>query len=209
MDIIRQLNWRYATKAFDNDKIISQSKIDILIEAFNLTASSYGLQPYKLVLVKNKKLQEDLVEYSMNQKQIAQASHVLIFCIETTVNKSYIVDYFERIKTLRGTPDDILNSFRTFMIDEFESMSQKDIYNWAKNQAYLAMGNLLTICALHEIDACPMEGFIPEKYDALLGLEAKGIQSVLVLPIGYRSKNDTFADFKKVRKPLNEVIITL
>lgn len=209
MDIIKQLEWRYATKAFDANKIIPQDKIDHITEAFNLTASSYGLQPYKLVVLKDKELQQRLVEHSMNQKQVEQASHVLVFCIETNVDKAYIVDYFERVKAIRGTADEILDGFRSFMIKEFEGMSKTELYNWARNQAYLAMGNLLTVCALHNIDACPMEGFLPDKYDEILNLTDKGLQSVLVMPIGYRSEDDMFAGFKKVRKPLNDVIITL
>lgn len=209
MNSIKQLQWRYATKKFDDKKVIPQSEIDILKNAFNLTATSYGLQPYKLVILKNKKLQQHLVTHSMNQQQVAQASHVLVFCIENNIDKHYIVNYFERVKATRGTPDKILEGFRGFMINEFEAMSAEKKYNWAKNQAYLAMGNLLTICAMHKIDACPMEGFVSEKYDEVLQLKEKGLQSVLVMPIGYRSENDEFADFKKVRKKVDDIIITI
>jgi nitroreductase/dihydropteridine reductase len=209
MNIIEKLQWRYATKKFDSNLYLNNEKLDILKEAFNLTATSYGLQPIKLVIVKNKELQSCLVEHSMNQEQVEQASHVLVFCIEANIDKDYIETYFKRVRTIRNTPEEILNPFKNFLLDDFKGMSQTTIENWAINQAYLAMGNLLTVCAIEDIDACPMEGFNPKKYNELLQLEKKGLNSVLVMPIGYRAKDDMFADLKKVRKDVNESIYEL
>lgn len=209
MDIIKQLQWRYATKKFDANKYVSDEKLEIIKTAFNLTATSYGLQPIKLIILKNKKLQFELVACSMNQEQVKQASHVLVFCIETTIDKEYIETYFNRVKTIRKTPDKILNSFRKFLIDDFTIKHEKEIYDWATKQAYLAMGNLLTVCAIESIDACPMEGFSPEEYDTLLDLKNKGLTSVLVMPIGYRAEDDFFADLKKIRKTVSESTLEL
>ena len=209
MDIIKKLQWRYATKKFDVNKILGKEKIDTLTEAFNLTATSFGLQPLKLIVLKDKKKQVELVKYSMNQEQVAQASHILIFCIDTTIDKNYIEDYFKRIKAIRNTADDILKPFKEYLIDDFEKQTQNDIEDWATKQAYLAMGNLLTVCAIEEIDSCPMEGFAPAKYDEIFKLKEKGLKSVLVMPIGYRAEDDMFADFKKVRKDVNESVLNL
>ena len=209
MNIIDKLQWRYATKSFDAAKLITEDKLNTIYEAFNLTATSYGLQPLKLVVLSDKSLQNDLVAASMNQQQVAQASHVLVFCIETTVDKAYIENYFERIKSIRNTPDSILAGFRDFLINDFEGKTEDAIALWATKQAYLTMGNLMTVCAVEGIDACPMEGFEPAKYDAILDLKNKGLQSVLVMPIGYRAEDDMFAGFKKVRKPLGESVIVL
>ncbi len=209
MNIIEKLQWRYATKKFDVNTSISQEKLNIIKEAFNLTATSYGLQPVKLVIIKNKALQEQLVAPSMNQSQVAQASHVLVFCTETKIDTAYIENYFDRIKAIRNTPDEVLNPFKNFLIDDFKGKSETDIKIWAVKQAYLAMGNLLTVCAIEDIDACPMEGFSPKAYDEILDLGSKGLQSVLVLPIGYRAADDMFADFKKVRKDINEVVFEM
>lgn len=209
MKIIEQLNWRYATKKFDENKQLSTQDIQQLKEAFNLTATSYGLQPIKLVILSNKGLQKELVEHSMYQSQVEQASHVLVFCIETKIDSEYIETYFKRIKAIRKTPDAIINPFKQFLIEDFGKKSQEDIEAWAVKQAYLAMGNLLTVCALRKIDACPMEGFIADKYDAILDLNSKNLKSVLIMPIGIRAEDDMFADFKKVRKPLLESIIEL
>ena len=209
MSVIKKLQWRYATKSFNPEERISEQKLQIIKESFNLTATSYGLQPIKLVILSDKKLQADLIPYTMNQKQIAEASHILVFCIETVVDEEFVLEYFNRVHTIRNTPKSILKPFQDFLISDFEKKPQELIEDWAVNQAYLAMGNILTVCAIEEIDSCPMEGFDPLKYDEILGLKKRGLKSVLLLPIGYRADDDMFADFKKVRKPLEHSIITL
>ena len=110
---------------------------------------------------------------------------------------------------MRGTSDEILDPFKNALVDDFAKKESAEIKEWAKNQAYLAMGNLLTICAMERIDACPMEGFVPSEYDRLLDLTAKGLNSVLVLPVGYRSEDDMFSGFKKVRRKMNDSIIDI
>lgn len=209
MDIIESLKWRYATKKFDSNKQIASHKINIIKEAFNLTATSYGLQPIKLLIIEDKALQKKLVPISMGQNQVEQASHVLVFCIDKTIDSAYINDYFDRVKTIRNTPDDILKPFENYLIKDFNSKAQETIENWATKQAYLAMGNLLTVCALEGLDACPMEGFSPHDYDTILDLKDKNLKSVLVMPIGFRAEDDMFAGFKKVRKALSESVIEL
>lgn len=209
MNIIEKLQWRYATKKFDANAYISQEKLNIIKEAFNLTATSYGLQPVKLVIIKDKDLQKRLVKHSMNQQQVAQASHVLVFCIETTIDKDYIEAYFNRIKGIRNTPDEILKPFKEFLIEDFKDKPKQSIEEWAIKQVYLAMGNLLTVCAVESVDACPMEGFSPKNYDEVLELTEKGMQSVLIMPIGFRAKDDIFSDFKKVRKNISESVFEL
>ncbi|WP_074410189.1 MULTISPECIES: NAD(P)H-dependent oxidoreductase [Aquimarina] len=209
MDIIESLHWRYATKKFDTKQIVSQEKIDTLTEAFNLTATSYGLQPLKLVVIKNKDLQKELTSHSWNQQQVADASHVLVFCIEKTIGEQYISKYFDTVKEIRDTPEEILKPFKEQLVDSFTYKSPEEISNWAAKQAYLALGNILTVCAIEKIDSCPMEGFIPEKYDELLNLNDLGLTSVLVLPIGYRAEDDMFSELKKVRRPITDTIITI
>lgn len=209
MNIIDSLKWRYATKKFDDTKYISDAKIEVLKQAFNLTATSYGLQPVKLVVIKNKTLQQELVQHSMNKQQVAQASHILVFCTVDTIDEAYVKSYFKRIKDIRNTPDEILNPFKEFLIEDFNAKAVDDIQLWATKQAYLAMGNLLTICAVEEIDACPMEGFEPKVYDEILDLKAKGLSSVLVMPVGYRADDDLFSTLKKVRKEIVDSVIEL
>lgn len=203
------LKWRYATKKFDDTKLLSNQKIEVIKEAFNLTATSYGLQPVKLVIFSDKELQSKLVKHTMNQGQVGQASHVLVFCIALDIDPDYITNYFNRVKEIRNTPDEILKPFQNFLMNDFEQMSQKQIENWAIKQAYLTIGNLLTVCALENIDACPMEGFSPDKYDEILKLNQLNLKSVLVMPIGYRAEDDMFAEFKKVRKEIANSVIEI
>ncbi|MBQ4821306.1 NAD(P)H-dependent oxidoreductase [Aquimarina sp. MMG016] len=209
MNIIESLRWRYATKKFDNTKILPQEKIDTLTEAFNLTATSYGLQPLKLIVLKDKNIQQELVEHSWNQQQVADASHLLIFCIENVIGEEYIVKHFNNVKATRNTSEEILKPFREQLVDSFKNKPEEEISNWAAKQAYLALGNLLTVCATEKIDACPMEGFIPAKYDKILKLDKLGLTSVLVLPVGFRAKDDMFAELKKVRRPISDTVIEL
>jgi nitroreductase len=207
--IIEDLKWRYAVKRFDEERLLPVEKVDILKEAFNLTATSYGLQPIKLVVLSNKNLQQQLVPHSYAQPQVGQASHLLILCVETHVDGAYIDSYFDRVKQIRGTSDELLDPFKEALVEDFSNKEPVEILEWSKKQAYLALGNLLTICALERIDSCPMEGFIPEEYDRILNLPSKGLNSVLVLPVGYRAEDDEFSDFKKVRRRMTDSIIDM
>lgn len=203
MDIIEKLKWRYATKKFDQDRIIPQDKIERLKEAFNLTATSYGMQPVTLLVLKDKELQQRLIKHSFDQQQVGQASHLLVFCV-SDINEKTITAYFDRVKATRNTPEDVLLPFKEYLVDSFSKKRTEDIFNYSTKQAYLALGNMLTVCAIEGIDACPMEGFEPEAYDKALRLKQRGLQSVLVMPIGYRAEDDMFANFKKVRKTVAE-----
>jgi len=209
MSIIKNLEWRYATKKFDATKLLSDLQINTLKKAFNLTATSYGLQPIKMVVVHNKKLQQELVKYSWNQQQIAQASHVLVLCIQKNISNEDIESYFSLVKKIRNTPDKILNPFKEYLKNDMDTKSEVDLHSWMTNQAYIALGNLMTVAASENIDSCPMEGFIPEKYDAILKLDNYNLKSVLVLPVGFRAEDDFMKDLKKVRKHTSEVIIEI
>ena len=206
---IQNLQWRYAVKKFNGNKILPEEKVDLLKQAFNLTATSYGLQPITLLVIKNKMLQQELVAHSFEQQQVAQASHVLVICAQKTIDSQYIHRYFKKIRNVRGTSEEILNPFKEALVEDFSNKNVEEIKKWAINQAYLAMGNLLTICAMEKIDSCPMEGFVPSAYDEILKLDAMGLASVLVLPVGYRSEDDMFSDFKKVRKDLEDSVIEI
>lgn len=206
MDILEDLQWRYAVKKFDKNKTLTKVQVDVLKQAFNLTATSYGLQPVKLLIINDKKIQKELVAHSWNQPQVLEASHILVFCIPKNYTKDQVTSYFSLVKKIRNTPDEILNPFKDFLSGEIDKKTQVDLYQWNKNQAYLAMGNLLTVCASEKIDSCPMEGFVPEKYDEVLKLADQNLTSVLVMPVGFRAEDDYMKDLKKVRKPVEEVI---
>lgn len=206
---IKQLKWRYATKRFDRTKILSEEKIDVLKQTFNLTATSYGLQPLKLIIIKDAKLKEQLLPLTYNQVQVRDASHVLLLCIEKNIDSQFIKEHFKNVEGKRNTPRDILDPFEKALIENFSDKESTDIRNWMVNQLYLTLGALLTVCAFENIDACPIEGFEPKNYDSLLGLEEKSLESVIVLPVGYRDENDFFGTLKKVRRGVDELVIEM
>lgn len=209
MDIIKHLEWRYATKKFDKTKTLSKSKLDILKKAFNLTATSFGLQTISLVVVENIALRTLLVEHSFKQSQVLDASHLLVICINETIIDKDVHDYFDNIKLKRNTPEHILSPYRLDLVKTMGKMSKEEQQQWSINQAYIALGNLMTVCAIESIDSCPMEGFLSHKYDEVLNLGDKGLKSVLLLPVGYRAEDDMFASFEKVRKNTEDTVFEL
>ena len=209
MDTIDSLKWRYATKKFDINKQLTKTQINILKEAFNLTATSYGLQPISLVIVDNKEIQKKLVEHSWKQEQVAQASHLLVLCVPKEYNKNEVENYFKLVKEIRNTPDEVINPFKEFLLDDISKKTQEELFLWNKNQVYLAMGNLLTVCAIEQIDSCPMEGFVSDKYDEILDLENRNLTSVLVLPVGFRADDCYMKDLAKVRKKRQDCVIEI
>ena len=205
--IIEALNWRYATKKFDTNKLVSEEKIAILKDAFRLTATSFGLQPLRLIIIQNKALQEKLVAASFNQKQVVEASHLLIIAIEKNYAATIVAEHFDLEMAIRGTKAAILAPFKKYLTASFNSKNEAELKRFASNQAYIVLGNLMTACALEKLDACPMEGFDAKQYDSILDLSAKNLEAVLLLPVGYRAVDDENASRKKVRKSLDELIL--
>lgn len=203
---IENLKWRYATKNFDPNAPLDDRKLQLLVEAFNLTATSYGLQPCRLVVVQNKILQEKMLPLTYGQRQVFQAPVVLVLCT-VAVDDAYVRKYFDLVEKIRSTSREILEPFQKQLEQKFTAMQREEVDSWAKNQAYISLGNLMTVCAQERIDSCPMEGFIPEKVDELLDLNAKGLKSVLLMPVGHRATDDMFASLEKVRLPLQDSVI--
>lgn len=208
-DTIQKLQWRYATKRFDPSKKLSEEKLNILKETFNLTATSYGLQPIKMVVISNQEIKEQLRSFTYNQLQIRDASHILVLCVETQIDSDFILDHFKRVEDTRNTAREILRPFEENLVRVFSQKESYEIRQWMVNQLYLTLGALLTVCAIEKIDACPMEGFEPEKYDSLLKLSEQGLASVIVLPVGYRDESDFFIKLQKVRRGVDELIIEI
>jgi nitroreductase len=208
MNSIENLQWRYATKKFDPNGKLTASQMQLLEQAFNLTATSYGLQPCRMVIVQNKILQEKMMPMAYGQRQVLDAAAVLVICI-TDVDGDYITDYFDRVVEQRNTDRAILDPFEKQLQQKFGAMDVDQIKAWATNQAYITLGTLLTVCAQHQIDSCPMEGFIPENVDELLELRQQGLQSVLLLPVGKRAADDPFASMAKVRLATAQAIRTI
>ncbi|TVZ59985.1 nitroreductase [Flavobacteriaceae bacterium MAR_2010_105] len=209
MDIINHLQWRYATKKFDAEKLLSAKKMDTLKKAFNLTATSFGLQTISMVIISDKAMREPLLQHSYYQKQVVDASHLLMICIQENITDTDVDLLFDNTKSIRKTPEHILAPYRKDLKQLMKEMTIAERQEWSVKQAYIALGNLMTVCAVEGIDSCPMEGFSSDDFDRIFNLKEKNLKSVLLLPVGYRSEDDMFADFKKVRKHITQSIIEL
>lgn len=208
-DIIESLKWRYACKKFDENKKLDKVQIDTLFNSFNLTATSFGLQPLKMLVIKGEELKSKLLPHAYFQPQITTCSHLLIICIDTAFDEHSIDAYFDLEKEIRGTSEDIIGKFRNQLKTIYKNKDRAQIDTSAIYQAYISIGTLMTVCAEMRIDSCPMEGFNPVKFDDILGLEERNLRSVLLLPVGYRAEDDIMSSMKKVRKPLDQVIIEI
>lgn len=198
-NILESLNWRYATKKFDETKKLSAEQIETISEILRLTPSSFGLQPWKFIIVENQKIKESLVVHSYGQTQVAQASHVVVLCRPNTLDASLVENYIADTIGATGAPAEALQGYKDMMLGFVTNMPQAAMEVWAEKQVYIALGNIMTALAILEIDACPMEGFSKTDYDRVLKLNEIGLSSVVVLPIGYRSSDDHAAARPKVR----------
>jgi nitroreductase len=209
MNTIDQLKWRYATKKFDTSRVLSEEKINILKQAFNLTATSLGLQTISLLVIKNKEIREALVPLSYNQKQVVDASHLLVICIQDNITDADVDTHFDNVKVIRETPETVLEPFKKNLKSTMEGKTVEERQEWSIKQAYIAFGKIMTVSAMEHIDSCPMEGFSPQAYDDVLKLNEKNLKSVLLLPVGFRAEDDMFSSMKKVRKQLNNAVIEI
>lgn len=208
-NIIESLEWRYACKKFDGTKKLSQDQLMILKSTFNLTATSFGLQPLRMLVIKGDELKNQLLPHAYFQQQVTTCSHLLVICIDTSLDENHIDSYFELEKSIRGTSEEIIEKFRNQLKSIFKNKSREEIDGSSINQAYINIGALMTVCAEQGIDSCPMEGFNPAKFDEVLNLEGKNLKSVLLLPVGFRAEDDIMSGMKKVRKPLEHVIMDI
>lgn len=209
MDILQKLEWRYAVKKFDAARKLSAAQLDRIIAATRLSASSYGLQPYKILVVENPAVREQLRKASWNQTQITDASHLVVFARYNDLQESHIDDYTKNIAATRNINPEDLAGFAGVMKGTVNRLDSNDAAVWTSKQAYLALGTLLTAAAAEDIDACPMEGFDAAQYDEILGLKDKGLATVVIAAIGFRADDDAMQHAKKVRKPMDELVETI
>lgn len=202
-------NWRYATKKFNATKKISDSDLDILKEAIRLTSSSYGLQPYKILIIENSETRAKLQPASWGQSQITEASHLIVFANFTKIDSGDIDEYFKNICETRNMTIEPLLGYKDFMTDAINKKSSEEINIWNQKQTYLALANLMNAAADLKIDTCPMEGFDPVRYNEILGLDKLNLNAALVATIGYRSEDDATQYYKKVRKSDQDLFITI
>ena len=200
IQLLEALNWRYATKQFDAIKTIPTATFAALEESLVLSASSFGLQPYRFLVINDKAMREKLLPHTWGQRQVVDASHFVVFAGRTTMSEKEIDAFLQLTADTRGTPVEALKGYRGMMTGMLLADSFKPkVPHWAALQAYIALGNLLTSAAVLGVDACPIEGFVPAEYDKLLGLPEQGFGSVVCCALGYRAATDKYATAKKVR----------
>jgi len=203
--IIDDLNWRYATKRFDAEKKLSDEQLSFLKESIRLSASSYGMQAYKVLIVENPETRLKLMEASFGQRPIVDASHLFVFCAYTKVLEKDVQKYMDLIKLTRGTHLDDLVPFQKGILSSVNKLTDSSLVEWTSKQTYIALGQLLHTCASMRIDALPMEGFKAKEFNKILDIDAQHLTATLACPVGYRHDQDTAQFRKKVRKPIQDL----
>lgn len=206
MNIIESLNWRYATKEFDSSKKVSKENLEVITESLRLTPSSFGLQPWKFLFISNLEIKNSLLEHSWGQKQVIDCSHHIVFCHYRNFDDKNVDSFIADTAKTRGQSLEDLKGYEQIMKGFLSNMDDDKKHIWMKDQVYIALGNLMTTCALMGIDACPMEGIAEDKYDEVLGLKEKGLMTAVACPIGYRNDSDKYATAPKVRFPKSDII---
>jgi len=206
MELLDKLNWRYATKAMNGQKV-SQDKIDNIIEAISLAPTSSGLQPFEVLVITNQEIKEKIKPVSWNQSVITDCSHLFVFAAWDTYTADRINKMFDLVNTTRGFENEGWESYRQMLLGSYPKRDPEVNFNHAAKQAYIAFAHAMIACAVQEVDCTPLEGFDPAAVDEILALRAKGLRSSVLLPIGYRETDkDWLVNLKKVRKSKEDLV---
>jgi nitroreductase / dihydropteridine reductase len=208
MDIIQNLNWRYAAKRMNGNKI-PQNALDSIKESIRLSPSSVGLQPYKIFIIESEELKKKISPSAFNQPQIIESSHVLVFTVWNSLTDNQANEYLAYVQSERGVSLESLSTLESYL-NNIKKMSQDDFYNWSSKQAYIALSSAMIASAELKIDSTPMEGFNKEELDKALDFPEKNLKSVVLLALGYRDeKNDWLLKMKKVRRKESDMFVQL
>jgi nitroreductase len=203
--IIENLNWRYATKAFDTSKELPAADLDYILEAGRLAASSFGLQPFKIVVVTDAEKKATLMGHAWNQAHVGENSALIVLAARTDVDEAMIGDYTARIEATRGLPAGAVDGYKDMMIGSLMAHPVEGRTAWAQKQAYIALGTMMMAAAERKIDACPMEA----GFDEVLGLAAHNLTATVILPVGYRAESDATQHYAKVRRTAEDMIVRM
>lgn len=195
--LLEQLNWRYAVKRFDPNRRLDDATWNALEQALILTPSSYGLQPWKFIVITDEAFKAQLPAISWNQKQPQDCSHMVVLAAKETMDAGYVDDFMESVVSTRGLADDAMSGYRRVLVSTIENMDAH--LDWNARQVYIALGQLMLAAAMLGVDTCPMEGIVALEYDRLLGLAGTGYATVVGCAVGYRHPEDAQATAKKVR----------
>lgn len=201
------LQWRYATKKFDTTKTVPAEAIEYILEAGNLAATSYGLQPFQIVVVTDQTKKDAIKEAAFGQVQVSENTALLVIAARTDVDEAMIAEYSTRIETVRNLPAGTVDGYKAMMVGHLTSLTPEVRLTWAQRQSYIALGTMMVAAAEQGVDHCPMEGFDPAAVNEILDLTAHHLHTTALLPLGYRSTEDETQHYKKVRKPLTDLVI--
>ena len=201
MNYLEALNQRYSVKKFEKGLQVPADILENILEAGKLSASSLGLQPYRIIVAESNGIKEKLIPAFYNPTQISTCSHLLIIVSNNQIEDDYVGNYFNNIAETREIPLEDLNPFKESISKHMNTLSREEMMSWSQKQSYIVLGNLMFAAALEKIDTCPMEGYKQEKIDEILELDIQKEKVAVTLAIGYRSTEDEFQNFKKVRKP--------
>lgn len=207
MNFNEALAWRYAVKKFNPNKKLAENQINQILEAANLSATSLGLQTFKILLIENPEIKKKLVPACFNQLQIESCSHLIILATESKIDKEFVSQRMAHFEKMRNLSPGSLKDYEQMANGFISNLNEEDTQIWAQKQTYIVLGKLMAACAIMEIDSCPMEGFIQTQVDEVLGLKDKGLSAAVLLPIGFRAEDDIFQNQKKVRMPLEKMVI--
>lgn len=206
-DLLQNLQWRYATKKMNPTKSVSTEKVDFILEAIRLSASSSGLQPYDVFVVTNPEIRAQIVPHAWDQKQITDGSHLLVFAAWDNYTAERINTMFDLVNEKRGFKNEGWENYRQMLLNTYPSRDAETNFQHAARQAYIGLGSALIAAAEMKVDSTPMEGFSPDKVDEILGLKEHGLKSVVLLPLGYRAdEGDWLVNLEKVRRPTESFI---
>jgi nitroreductase len=209
-ELIKTLQWRYATKKMDPAKAVPEEAVARILEAIRLTATSSGLQPFEVIVVTNPELREQIKPHAWNQPQITECSHLLVFAAWDNYTAERINMMFDLVNDERGFKSEGWENYRQMLLDSYTKRDAEANFQHAARQAYIGLGTALIAAAEEKVDCTPMEGFDPAKVDEILKLRERGLRSVLLLPLGYRAEEgDWLVDLKKVRRAHDEFVIEM
>lgn len=200
MNYLEALSRRYSVKKF-NHQVIPQETLYNILESGKLSASSLGLQPYKILVVESQEMKQKLIPAFYNPSQISTCSHLIVIISKKTIDESYIRGYFNHISEVRETSLEKLEPFKNSINQHIVQKTQDEIFNWAEKQSYIVLANLMYAAAIENIDTCPMEGFRQDSIEEILSINPETEKVTVTLALGYRSEEDYFQHMKKVRKP--------
>jgi nitroreductase len=209
-DLLQKLRWRYATKKMNPTKAVDPEKVERILEAARLAPTSSGLQPYEIIVVTNKALRERIQPIAWNQAQVTDCSHLLVFAAWDNYTPERINAMFDLVNAQRGSTSEGWENYRNMLLENYPGREPQVNFEHAARQAYIGLGAALIAAAFEEVDSTPMEGFDPKALDEILGLSARGLRSVAILPLGYRDEaNDWLVNLKKVRRPREQFIVDM